>query len=205
MACPSEEVRFIACTSSFEPLLDHIEPRHGTGGHDLANLRELGPCQHADIDPFPLQRSKAITVTLPTTSVAPFLKGTEREDVLLLDVLLVDDGDEVAITFEGALSNWRQGVWLATEDELEVNGVVRATSLKFGTFGLFDCTHSPTCTKIADLRGGYGTTGERVVFSLPLEEIGLRNGGKLKDVVACSALGASATGATKILDTVTVK
>lgn len=75
----------------------------------------------------------------------------------------------------------------------EVNDVkyeVRATGLKFGTFGLFDCTGSrPLCTKVADLRGGYGTTGMRVVFSLPLEAIGLEDGGELSNVEAFSALG----------------
>jgi hypothetical protein len=82
---------------------------------------------------------------------------------------------------------------------------VRATSLLGGTFGLFDCTHSPTCTKVADLRGGYGTTGMRVVFLLPLEEIGLENGGQLKDVTAFSSLGSYLSGTTKILDQVKLK
>lgn len=80
---------------------------------------------------------------------------------------------------------------------------VRATSLLGGTFGLFDCTAS--CTKVADLRGGYGTTGERVVFSLPLEEIGLGNGGKLKNIEAFSGLGNYLTGVAKVLDTVSLK
>lgn len=82
---------------------------------------------------------------------------------------------------------------------------VRATSLLGGTFGLFDCTDSPACTKIADLRGGYGTTGMRVVFSLPLDEVGLENGGELQRVSAFSALGTYAIGAGRILDTVTIK
>ncbi|MGH2755244.1 MAG: TolB family protein [Actinomycetota bacterium] len=80
---------------------------------------------------------------------------------------------------------------------------VRATSLVYGTFGLFDCTDSrPLCTHVADLRGGYGTTGMRVVFSLPLEEIGLENGGDLKDVTAFSGIGSYLTGASKVLDRV---
>jgi len=83
---------------------------------------------------------------------------------------------------------------------------VRATSLAEGTFGLFYCTNDLLgCTKVADLRGGYGTTGMRVVFSLPLEEIGLENGGRLSGVRAFSAFGTFQTGATKILDTVTLK
>lgn len=83
---------------------------------------------------------------------------------------------------------------------------VRATSLLGGTFGLFDCTDpAPLCTQLATLKGGYGTTGERVVFSLPLEEIGLKDGGKLRDVKAFSALGSYLTGATEILDSVKLK
>ncbi|MGH2755516.1 MAG: hypothetical protein ACRDLB_13950 [Actinomycetota bacterium] len=80
---------------------------------------------------------------------------------------------------------------------------VRATSLNFGTFGLFDCTGSrPACAKVADLRGGYGTTGMRVVFSLPLREIGLEKGGKLRGITAFSGVGSYLTGASKILDAV---
>lgn len=82
---------------------------------------------------------------------------------------------------------------------------VRATSLLGGTFGLFDCTDSPTCMKVADLRGGYGTTGERVVLSLPLGKIGLDDGGELSDVEAFSGLGSFLSGATKFLDTVPIR
>jgi hypothetical protein len=45
----------------------------------------------------------------------------------------------------------------------------------------------------------------RVVFSLPLEEIGLERGGKLKDVEAFSAVGSDLSGATKILDSLKIK
>lgn len=80
---------------------------------------------------------------------------------------------------------------------------VRATSLLGGTFGLFDCTGSRlACTKVTDLRGGYGTTGMRVVFSLSLAKIGLEDGGALKNVTAFSGLGTLQTGATKVLDCV---
>ena len=85
------------------------------------------------------------------------------------------------------------------------NYEVRATSLLGGTFGLLDCTGSLTCTKVGDLQGGYGTTGMRVVFSLPLAEIGLETGGKIQGVTAFSALGPYFTGATEILDHVTLR
>lgn len=77
---------------------------------------------------------------------------------------------------------------------------VRAASLLGGTFGLFDCTD--LCTRVADLRGGYGTTGMRVVLSLPLAAIGLEESGELSDVDAFSAVGSYMTGATKVIDRV---
>lgn len=81
------------------------------------------------------------------------------------------------------------------------NYEVRASSLNFGTFRLFDCTDTqPLCMKDSDLRGGFGTTGMRVVFSLPLNEIGLETGGELSDVVAFSAIGNALTGATRVVD-----
>ena len=82
---------------------------------------------------------------------------------------------------------------------------VRATSFLGGSFGLFDCTLSPACMKVADLRGGYGTTGMRVVFSLPLDLIGLQDGGELSDGQAFSALGSYLTGTAETLDTVRLK
>lgn len=87
----------------------------------------------------------------------------------------------------------------------EKNYEVRATSLMGGTFGLFDCTDSPVCRKVADLRGGYGTTGERVVFSLPLDAIGLETVGRLKDVEAFSSIGSYLTGMAKVLDRVRLR
>lgn len=83
---------------------------------------------------------------------------------------------------------------------------VRATSLNHGTFGLFDCSGAdPSCTKVTDLRGGYGTTGMRVVFTLPLEDIGIGDGGELSDVVAFSGLGSYPTGVTTVLDRVAIE
>ena len=81
---------------------------------------------------------------------------------------------------------------------------VRATSLLGGTFGLFDCSGLlPTCIKVADLHGGYGTTGERIVFALPLEALGLEAGGDLSEVEAFSSIGLFHSGETNVLDTIT--
>lgn len=82
---------------------------------------------------------------------------------------------------------------------------VRAASHAEGTFGLFDCSDGTiTCTKVENLKGGFGTTGERVVFSLPLEEIGLENGGELSDVEAFTALGSYYAGPLKTVDSVSL-
>lgn len=65
-----------------------------------------------------------MTMPLPNTPVSnPALSGPNGEDVLMVDVLPTTDGAELRITFEHVGSDWRQGVWLATEGELEVNGV----------------------------------------------------------------------------------
>lgn len=59
----------------------------------------------------------------------------------------------------------------------------------------------PACTEVARLRGCFGTTGERVVFSLPLDEIGLAHGGELTDVEAFTAIGTSFSVAQQVTDT----
>lgn len=65
-----------------------------------------------------------MTMPLPSAPAPnPALSGPDGEDVLMLDVLPIDDGDELTITFEHVGSDWRQGVWLATEGALELNGV----------------------------------------------------------------------------------
>lgn len=81
---------------------------------------------------------------------------------------------------------------------------VRESSLRGGSFVLLRCDAGPACSKIADLRGGYGTTGERLVFSLPLEELGLQDGGSLSDVEAFSALGGLQIGSLRVLDTISM-
>ena len=69
------------------------------------------------------------------------------------------------------------------------------------SFGLFkkDAATGPY-TKVATLRGGYGTTGVEIVFALPLSEIGLEAGGRISNVTAFTGLGTYLSGATRILD-----
>lgn len=71
------------------------------------------------------------------------------------------------------------------------------------TIGLFSCTDR-ACHEIARLRGGYGTTGEQVVASIPLALLGLQDGGRIEHLHAFSALGTFAGGAEMLFDRVTL-
>lgn len=125
---------------------------------------------------------------------------TQRPD--LGDLFGTIDLEEMPRVFPGVASPIFYGLRFDVQSK---SYEVRATSLLGGTFGLFDCTDSLACKKVADLRGGYGTTGERVVFSLPLSQIGLEAGGELSDVEAFTALGSYLTGAVTVLDTLSLQ
>jgi len=57
-------------------------------------------------------------------------------------------------------------------------------------FGLFTCGEAPEpCVKQADLRGGYGTTGERMVVALPLSVLHAKPGQRISLHSAYSAVG----------------
>ena len=69
------------------------------------------------------------------------------------------------------------------------------------SFGLF--RQDPTTgvyLQAATLQGGYGTTGDEVVFSMPLRNIGLQNGGHLVGARAFTAVGTFVLGAVRELD-----
>jgi len=53
---------------------------------------------------------------------------------------------------------------------------------------------------VADVAGGYGTTGSEVVATLPLAAIGAQRGGRLSDVTAVSGFGSYASGVLVPLD-----
>lgn len=67
-------------------------------------------------------------------------------------------------------------------------------------FGLFRC--DPACTEVAKLKGGYGTVGEAVVAAIPLEALGLQDGGEIEDLVFFAAVGAYEGGPSRLLDVV---
>ena len=44
-----------------------------------------------------------------------------RDDVFMIDVFPVTDGEQIKVTFESVKSPWRQGAWLRTDGYLVVN------------------------------------------------------------------------------------
>jgi hypothetical protein len=73
-------------------------------------------------------------------------------------------------------------------------------------FSLSACSSSSasSCRQIGEVKGGYGTTGESVVFAVPLRDLGLQHGGDIAGVEAFTALGTDLSGALKVLDTTTI-
>lgn len=89
--------------------------------------------------------------------------------------------------------------------DLTVNGTsfeVRAAKTVTGgaAFGLFRRTGSGQWLHVTDLQGGYGTTGEEVVFALPLAAIGAGHGGRVRDLRGFTAIGSYQTGAAALVD-----
>src|SRR5204862_8198297 len=75
------------------------------------------------------------------------------------------------------------------------------------SFGLFkqDAVTGLYTHKVATLHGGYGTTGAEVVFSLPLRDIGLQDGGRLTNATAFTAVGSYELGVVHILDSLRLR
>ena len=75
------------------------------------------------------------------------------------------------------------------------------------SFGLFerDAVTGRFTRQVATLRGGYGTTGDEVVFALPLWDLGLRSAQGIGRVSAFTAIGTFAGGAVRVLDSVELR
>jgi hypothetical protein len=61
-------------------------------------------------------------------------------------------------------------------------------------FGLFGANGNGTWAELDRLRGGYGTTGEEVVATVPLRALGLDEGGQVGHLQAFAAIGSYLTG-----------
>ena len=68
------------------------------------------------------------------------------------------------------------------------------------SFGLYRCDTDGCIHHVTSLRGGFGTTGDEVVFSLPLNTIGLQDGGQMSHLEVFTGLGALDLGSVRVLD-----
>ena len=68
------------------------------------------------------------------------------------------------------------------------------------SFGLFRQNAGGTWQQVADLRGGYGTTGEEIDVSIPLRALGIGRGGQLSGLRAFTAVGTFDAGPAVTLD-----
>lgn len=72
-------------------------------------------------------------------------------------------------------------------------------------FGLFSCPPGELlCFEVADLKGGFGTTGERIVFSVPLDDLGIEDGSMISDVTAFTAIGTFMSSEAEVIDEATI-
>lgn len=74
--------------------------------------------------------------------------------------------------------------------------------------GLFECSEV-VCTEVTSLRGGYGTTGEQIVVSIPLSAVtsngrALTEGGVLSSLRAYTGYGTYYGGPGQLLDQITM-
>lgn len=189
-------------------------------GHQVY-VRDLGPSQGSDLsldlrgtDDFSKTglahtRDALADVVVPDRSIGADLIGgvlAYRPELSDLQIRLEIDempsvglGQFASTGVSGLIYGAR---FDAAGNAYEVRAAIEATEPRFG---LFDCTNRQVtggCSWVADLLGGYGTTGERVVVSLPLETVGLQDGGVLSDVTVFSALGSYYAGSTEPLDSV---
>lgn len=79
---------------------------------------------------------------------------------------------------------------------------VRTESTSRSSFGLFRETGG-AWVRVADVSGGFGTTGDQLVFTVPLADLGLQRGGALSDLRAFTSVGTPTDGETT-LDAITL-
>lgn len=79
------------------------------------------------------------------------------------------------------------------------SGVSYEVRMQRGSVQVFRRTGSGGWVFVATVRGGYGTTGESAVASVPLAVLGLSSGDDVSGVKAFSAVGSVATGGSRVL------
>lgn len=80
------------------------------------------------------------------------------------------------------------------------------TGATTASFGLFEQT-AAGWTFVANLTGGYGTTGQEVVATVPIADLGARSGPSLNlsDATAVTGLGSYLTGITTVSDAISLR
>lgn len=89
-------------------------------------------------------------------------------------------------------------VWGLSFELDDVRHEVRASRDTAQVFALYRCPED--CEKVADLVGGIGTIGEAVVVSVPLQTLGIADGGRLSRVRAFAGAGDVRSGALTVVD-----
>lgn len=222
-------VSFTSCAESFQNDEDtNTSVMWNVFRHDMGSVLGFGGVGGATNGlPPPVETCPARHICLPSDEV---VRAADRAgDVSSPDVVEGADINEASLVYRPRIADLYAVVELEDMPYVSGAPLIRDLGLLYGmaftangnryeiraqripgpdydnaggaSFGLFrEDSVSGLWVRVAPLKGGYGTTGMRVVFSLPLDTIGLEDGGKLKDVEAFSALGSYLTGATHILD-----
>jgi hypothetical protein len=64
-----------------------------------------------------------LTTTMNISGERIYNKAFDANDVVLLDVFPVKNGETILLTFESKNSEWSQGVWLMCDKGVEINGL----------------------------------------------------------------------------------
>ena len=124
------------------------------------------------------------------------------------DVFVRLDLEEMPTVAPGAVSPLLYGFRFRVGPDLYELRAQRSSagvSLPGGAeFGFFRCAGESGCIELAALRGGYGTTGESIVFSLPAAGLSLDEDSGIFKVEAFTALGSYADGPVLTIDRVSL-
>jgi hypothetical protein len=143
----------------------------------------------------------------PSGDAAPFVSDETFYDVLggkiayrpaLRDLFVTIEVDKLAVP--ATLSRVAADMGALYVLRFEASGAHYEVRATLGRIGLFRCSAAHHCLEEATLRGGYGTTGERIVLSLPLNELRLDKGERLTDVEFVSGQGTYVTGIVRVAD-----
>lgn len=127
----------------------------------------------------------------------------------LNDLFVVLDVAKLPVVLPGVPDSALYGVRFViggTTYEARAQRTVLGTLMPGGAqFGLFRCPSASTCSHVAHLEGGYGTIGQSVAISIPLERLGLQNNGPIDSITGFTGFGTLETGVLRLLDLIEVQ